>query len=213
MSLHASLLLYFDCFQQLNSIYWYSHHYQLNLSVKSHCFTLLQLRPSVIVHCFSCFILITEEIAQSLFNFERESTDEYWETLFLLFYVYLSWLQRYRKRRCTCFVASSIMARWSPFCRTTWNSSRCNFVGRPVPGVRPEQTNTDLSRWCLEESGFRMNRVALAATGCSSSADQQVVPFFSSLARRHLLLHLDITIAYFYANNVLLGVEDVRITV
>lgn len=55
----------------------------------------------------------------------------------------------------------------SLFYRVTWNSCRRNFVGRLAPGVRPEQTNTDLSRQRLGESGFRVKRVALAATGCS----------------------------------------------
>lgn len=51
----------------------------------------------------------------------------------------------------------------SLFYRVTWNSCRRNFVGR----LAPEQTNTDLSRQRLGESGFRVKRVALAATGCS----------------------------------------------
>lgn len=48
--------------------------------------------------------------------------------------------------------------------RAAWNSSRRNFVGCDT-GVRPEQTNTDLSGLRLEERGFRVKRVALAATG------------------------------------------------
>lgn len=81
---------------------------------------------------------------------------------------YLSRMQRYdRRTRCTCAPVQRAIPfnyGWCSFYRAARNSSRRNFVGCGT-GVQPEQTNTDLSRLCLEESGFRVKRVALAATG------------------------------------------------
>jgi len=46
--------------------------------------------------------------------------------------------------------------------RAAWNSSRRNFAGCDT-SVRLKQTNTDLSGFRLEERGFRVKRVTLAA--------------------------------------------------
>lgn len=64
--------------------------------------------------------------------------------------------------------------------RAALNSSRCNFVGCDT-GVQPEQTNTDLSGLRLEERGFRVKRVALAATG---------TPRLKANKSRHISSHL-----------------------
>ena len=86
--------------------------------------------------------------------------------------------------------------------RAAWNSSRRNFVGCDT-GVRPEQTNTDLSGLRLEERGFRVKRVALAATGtprlkANKSRHVSSPLLVGALSARCLPLYLDITVTHFY---------------
>lgn len=126
---------------------------------------------------------------------ERESTDKYWETeiLPLLFYVYLSWLERYRKRRCTCFVAPSIMARCLLFTER--------------PGIRPDAISSDARCRASDRSkqiriyrggasrkadlGWNVSHLPRRGAPCLKGSKSRHVPlFFFSLARRHLLLHL-----------------------
>lgn len=66
--------------------------------------------------------------------------------------------------------------------------------GYDSTGVQPGQTNTDLSRLCLEENGFRVKRVALAAMGILFVyRGQQVSPASSTFPHGSFRFYFDIT--------------------
>jgi len=93
--------------------------------------------------------------------------------------------------------------------RAAWNSSRRNFVGCDI-GVQPEQTNTDLSEFRLEERGFRVKRVALAATGTprlkANKSHHVFSPFFSSESFRAM----PSTLPWYYGHPLLLRLSMLK---
>lgn len=77
----------------------------------------------------------------------------------------------------------------------------------PASDRGPGQTNTDLSRLRLEESGFGVKRVALAAMGASRlsrptspARGASTLLFLTDLSARHAPLYFDIThsVTYFW---------------
>lgn len=98
--------------------------------------------------------------------------------------------------------------------RAAWNSFRRNFVGCDT-GVRPEQTNTDLSGLRLEERGFRVKRVALAATGTprlkANKSRHISSPLLTDLSARRLPLYSPILRSPTFTSA--LNAEELRIRI
>lgn len=101
----------------------------------------------------------------------------------------------------------------SLICRTSFNYGWCPFY-RELPrihpdaissdGVRPKQTNTDLSGLRLEERGFRVKRVALAATSTprlkANKSHHGSSPLHGSFCDAFHFIS-DITVTHFYCDS------------